>query len=345
MLRQTPIWAQSLTGVVISLGLIGVIAGILFRIDEVVTVQGQLVSVEGSVGVKTPVGGKVADVLFKDGQVVRKGDLLVQFDTRQAISNRNTTLKLITLEESDLDDKLQILEQQKKVLAKKLDTSKKMTNELEKLVSMGGFQKMQYLQQLDALFEQETQLSNIKLEINRANLESEKIIKQLNNSLQEAELQLQYQKVKAPTNGIIFEQKASKDGVLRAGDTVLTIIPQGKLKAKVFVANKDIGFIKSGQDAKIRVDAFPFTSYGELTGKISSIGADVLEPDATADYYRYPVSINLDKSYLKPNGRKIPLRSGMAITTNLKLRDKRLISLISDMLVDQTDSIKGIRQQ
>ena len=35
----------------------------------------------------------------------------------------------------------------------------------------------------------------------------------------------------------------------------------------------------------------------------------------------------------------------MAVTANLKLRDKRLISLISDLLVDQTDSIKGIRQQ
>ena len=42
---------------------------------------------------------------------------------------------------------------------------------------------------------------------------------------------------------------------------------------------------------------------------------------------------------------KIPLKPGMSITTNLKLRDKRVISLVSDLLVDQTDSIKSIRQQ
>ena len=35
----------------------------------------------------------------------------------------------------------------------------------------------------------------------------------------------------------------------------------------------------------------------------------------------------------------------MAVTANLKLRDKRLISLISDMFVDQTESIRSIRQQ
>ena len=35
----------------------------------------------------------------------------------------------------------------------------------------------------------------------------------------------------------------------------------------------------------------------------------------------------------------------MAVTTNLKLRDKRVISLVSDLLVDQTDSVRRIRQQ
>ena len=56
------------------------------------------------------------------------------------------------------------------------------------------------------------------------------------------------------------------------------------------------------------MDAFPFTSYGELKGDVSSIGADALEPDATANYYRYPVSISLMKSYLEPNGKKISLK-------------------------------------
>ena len=36
---------------------------------------------------------------------------------------------------------------------------------------------------------------------------------------------------------------------------------------------------------------------------------------------------------------------GMAITTNLKLREKRVISLISDLLVDQTDNVKNILRQ
>ena len=116
-------------------------------------------------------------------------------------------------------------------------------------------------------------------------------------------------------------------------------------KAKVFVANKDIGFVKTGQTARVRIDAFPFTRYGELEAEVKQIGADALPPDQSANYYRFPVKLKLEKFYLKNKNIKTPLRSGMAVTANLKLRDKRLISLISDLLVDQTDSIKGIRQQ
>ena len=183
------------------------------------------------------------------------------------------------------------------------------------------------------------------MEIARTKLDAEKSIGQLQRQLKQAELQIQYQNVMAPSTGIVFEPKASKDGVLGAGDTILTIIPQEGLKAKVFVANKDIGFVQTGQRARVRVDAFPFTRYGELEGKVSQIGADALPPDQKANYYRFPIKLELQKFYLENKGIKIPLRSGMAITANLKLRDKRLISLISDMLVDQTDSIRGIRQQ
>ena len=73
--------------------------------------------------------------------------------------------------------------------------------------------------------------------------------------------------------------------------------------------------------------------------------ADALEPDQKANYYRYPVKIDLDKNYLENKNVKVPLMSGMAITANIKLRDKRLISLISDIFVEQVDSIKKIRQQ
>ena len=345
VLRQTPVWAQSLAAIMIGLGVSAVTAGLVFRIDEVVTVTGQLESLGGSVDVKTPSGGKIDEVLFQDGSFVQKGQLLVRFDTRQAATDRATSRKLIELERSELASKLSILRSRQLVLEKKLDTSTQISVALKKLVDSGGFQKVQYLQQLDELYELQSELSNAKLEMNRTKLESEKSIGQLTNQLKRADLQLQYQNVIAPVSGIIFESKASAAGVIGAGDTILTIIPQTGLKGKVFVQNKDIGFVKTGQKARVRVDAFPFTQYGELDGNVDQIGADTLPPDEKSKFYRYPVKLNLNKPYLENKGVKVPLRVGMAITANLKLRDKRLISLVSDMFVDQTQSIRSIRQQ
>ena len=240
VLRQTPVWAQSLATIMISLGAAATMAGILFRIDEVVTVTGQLESLEGSVDVKTPAGGKVASVHFEDGQLVNKGQLLVRFDTQEANANLTTYEKLIELEISELKTKLNILNNRKSVLKKKVDTSTQITNELYELVEIGGFQKVQYLRQLDQLYELESELSRVQLDMNQSKLEAEKSIGQYKNKLKQAELQLQYQNVLAPASGIIFEPKARVSGVIAAGDTIVTIIPQKGLRGKVFVQNKDI---------------------------------------------------------------------------------------------------------
>ena len=109
VLRQTPVWAQSMALLMISLGGIAVIGGVFFRIDEVVTVQGQLKSIGGTLEVKTPAAGRVAEVLFKDGDLVAKGQKLVVFDTRKALEDKSTLNNLITLEEKQFKIALKLL--------------------------------------------------------------------------------------------------------------------------------------------------------------------------------------------------------------------------------------------
>ena len=345
VLRQTPVWAQSLLCIVLSVGGIGILGSIVLKIDEVISVTGQLESSSGSTKVKSPVGGQVAAVFFKDGESVQKGDLLLRFDTRQAENQKRTLEKLINLEEGKLKSQQQILEERKKVFKQKLETSKTNIQELQDLVYSGGYQRIQYLKQLDSYFEIKSQLDSIDLEIKRLRIDSQKNISEMKTRLNTANIQIQYQNVKAPVEGIVFDPQVSPNGVLQPGVDILTIVPQGNLKASVLVPNKDIGFVAKDQKAMVRVDAFPFTRYGELTGYVKTIGADSLPPDNEYSYFRFPVQVDLNKSYLENKGIITPLRSGMAVTANIKLREKSVISLLSDMLVNQVDSVKKIRQQ
>ena len=345
VLRQTPVWAQSLILIVLSVGSLTLMGAIFFRIDEVVTVSGQLESVLGSKDIATPAGGKISEVFYSDGQSIKKGDLLVRFDTTKAADEKKLLSKLLELEYKKLENQSQILNSKKAVAIQKLNTAEEIGQDLKELVLQGGFQRVQYLRQLDEIFELKDSINTLSLQINQLEVDSRKSINQLNTQLASVDLQLKYQNVRSPIDGIIFNPRAYVGSVLQTGSVILTIVPKGDLRARVFIPNKDIGFVKYGQDVKVRVDAFPFTKYGELIGRVSNIGADALPPNSSYNYYHFPISIELYKSYLELDEMSVPLRNGMSVTANLKLRDKPVISLISDIFVDQTESVKSIRQQ
>ena len=167
-------------------------------------------------------------------------------------------------------------------------------------------------------------------------VQSKKVEADLKNRKNISDFRLINKTLKAPVQGIVFDSNASEAGVIPAGETILKIVPQDSLAANLNIPNKDIGSIRVGQEAKIRVDAYPFTRFGELTGTVDSIGADVLLPDEKANYYRFPVKITLEKETLKgQSGIEVGLRSGMSVTGNIRIRDKRVISLLSDMLGKQ----------
>ena len=119
----------------------------IFKIDEVVTVQGQLEAQEGITEVKSPVSGKISSVFFKDGELVARGQTLVVFDTRQAIKQKSTLERLIEVERRS-KNKINLLNDKKEVLMQKLSTSNEITLQLEKLVEEGASNEFSILNNL-----------------------------------------------------------------------------------------------------------------------------------------------------------------------------------------------------
>jgi len=343
IMRQSPKWLQTFAILMVSLG-IGLIGSSYFiRIEEVVTAQGLLKAKGGREDVETPAGGKVKSVLFKNGDYVNKGDLLLIFDTTQAREEANTYARMIFLEKKTLEGQKTALKLKQKTLYQQIATQKEILEGYTSLNKIGGISRMQYLQSKDRLFELENQSNSLIEQMNNIEFSAEKQIRNYESKLDIAKLQLKYQNVKSGTNGIIFDLKLREGGVIEPGAKIMSIVPDKGLTAEVFVPNKDIGFVKLGQKANVRVDAFPAQRYGELAGKVSLIGADSLPPTNTVSYYHFPVKIDLSESQLMVKNTIIPLRSGMAITTNLQIRDKRAITLISDFFSDPLDSIKSLR--
>ena len=342
-MRQSPRWLQFFGALMLLLG-VGVIgAGYFVRLDEVVTATGVLKAKTGREDVKTPAGGKVAEVRVRNGDRVSAGDLLIRFDTAQAKDQKALSTELITLERQSLMRAKRSSTLQRATLEQRLKTQTDIAESYATLRSYGGMSRLQTLNAQDQVLELTNQITLIDEQMKRQEVDTEKRIRSLESQLQEAEQQLLYQNVLAGTSGIIFDLQARHGGVLSSGATILSIVPTDGLRAEVFVSNKDIGFVKEGQEAKVRVNAYPSQRYGELEGSVTLIGADALPPDATNPNYRFPVDITLENDVLERDELVIPLRSGMAITSNLKIRDKRAITLVSDFFNGPLDSLKALR--
>ncbi len=346
MVRQTSKWGQIFLLSLVGLGATAFTTAWFYRIDEIITVQGRLVPQQGGVEVKSPVNGQLEQLLVKSGEYVDKGELLLRFDVKAARTQQMTLAKTLNLEENRLKDQLLGNSQRQKTLGRNISLTERILDRLRPLESNGAISELQILQQENALETQRDEL--IQLQNRRKELlnESERRQTQIRGELNQLENTLQNELVKAPISGTVFDLKPDNNKyVATNAEPLLKIVPRGNLNAKVNISNQDIGFIKEGLPVKVRVDSFPYTEYGEIGGSISRIGADALPPNKLIPAFHFPVGLDLESSSLETrDGTPIPLQAGMTITTNLKLRDRRLIELLSDLFTNRSESLKRLRQ-
>jgi HlyD family secretion protein len=177
-------------------------------------------------------------------------------------------------------------------------------------------------------------LAEIDSRLSKAILDNSRRISELESNLAESLASLEHHEILAPADGVIFELPFNKPGnVVATKDTVVKIVPDDELIAKLAITNKDIGFIAVGQSCDIEVESFPSREYGLLKCTLTFIGSDALPPTAVRPYFAFPAKVKLDTQSFSINGRTIPLQSGMAVTGKIKTRERRVIYLVLDLLL------------
>lgn len=198
---------------------------------------------------------------------------------------------------------------------------------------------------LDRIAVNEKQITEIDSQLTKAIVDNRRAIADLNSRLTQANLTRKYQVLKAPVDGVVFDLQPSGPGfVVNASEPILKIVPSESLKAKVYITNKDIGFIQTGMPVDVRVDSYNFSEFGDIKGKIESIGSDALPPTEVRQFYSFPAVVELDAQTLQTRGRReLDLQSGMSVSVNIKVRNRPIISLITDRFSKEEDGIKHLR--
>ena len=280
------------------------------RIDEVVITRGELQALGAQRPIKMPFSGSVNQISIAEGDQVNEGQLLIKLDTDIFKARKDKLL-------AELSSLKLIIINEKDILER-----------ISSVVEDGASSKVEYLKQ------------QIKVEelISR--------VKQIKEELQEIQYQLEQSYLRSPLKGKVFNLIPSSSGyVASAGETLLEVVPEGPMEAKVFFNNTDVGFIKKGMNAEIRVDAYPFTQFGSIDGNFKSIAEESLPPDQFNNQVRFPGYVSLSKQYLEKNNKKYFVKSGQTVSVNFIVRDKPLITLLTDVIANSWDSLRGIKTE
>lgn len=165
----------------------------------------------------------------------------------------------------------------------------------------------------------------------------------IEQELKKAAQRQKYRELRAPVTGFVDKLSISTIGaVVEAGTQVLTVVPADTpLEIEALILNKDIGFIEVGQIAEIKLEAFPFTRYGVLDGKISSISNDVAIDERLGPVYR--AKVQLDTQFIRIEGKQLPLSPGMNASTEVKTGKRRIIEFFLSPLLRYRD--EAIRER
>jgi membrane fusion protein, hemolysin D len=176
-------------------------------------------------------------------------------------------------------------------------------------------------------------------------------ISQLDQDITKARQKESSRRLVAPVDGTVQGLKIHTSGaVVTAADTLMTIVPDGAgIEIDCLVPNKDIGFVSEGQDVEIKFEAFPFTRYGLVPGRVRKLGRDAATaPSAGSDiaqnpmagmagaqpaHLAYPARVTLLRDWILVDGQHEPIRAGMRVSTEIKTGDRRVIEyLLSPVL-------------
>jgi HlyD family secretion protein len=330
----------------------------LAQTDEVVVAPGKLEPIGNVKTVQMPAGGVLDELLVKEGERVRKGQILMRLDNeatvdrqasiRQGIAAKQEQLQLKRLE---LGRYLNLNDTEQQVLQRNLVLERQILSRLDTLKTSGATAELQVLQQNNKVREVEGELEKVQVDRHRQTAILQQQIEQLNGELAdlrsrltELSVNIRYQDLRSPVDGVVFDLKPKGAGfVAQTSEPVMKIVPFSDLQAKVEIASSDIGFVRVGKPVDISIDSFPATDFGVLAGTLKSIGSDALPPDERNQVYRFPAVVGLDSQQFKLKGGQIlPLQVGMSLTANIKLRKVSYLQLLLGGFKDKTDALRRI---
>ena len=239
--------------------------------------------------------------------------------------------------------------------------AKQRAQDFRNLVDQNFVSKHGYLEREQARIEQEADLANLQsrlkeieaalrdvhaqrtgllAETRRVNLDSitdgQQKIAAFKQDLLKADSRGKLMQLSSPVNGTVQQLVVhTVGGVVTPAQPVMVIVPRDNpLEVEAFLENKDIGFVKPGQDAEVKIETFQYTKYGTIHAKVASVSHDAINDEKRG--LIYSTRIRMEKANIKVDGILVGLSPGMAVSVEIKTGQRRVIEYFLSPLMQHT---------
>lgn len=338
------------------------------KIDQVTRAKATVIASARTQEIQASEGGVLTELAVVEGQEVKAGQLLVVLEEERAkaavdnSASKTAALKaklarlnaeifekplIFTQDVKDYPEyvqnqtalynrRRQAINEDVSSLEKMLVLAKRELSMNEPLLTYGDVSQADVIKLRRQVADIEAQINNKRNKyFEEAQAEMTKAQEELDTELEQLRDRLQVldeKRLLSPTEGKINNINVTTiGGVVKPGEVIMQILPTSSdliIDAKVSPA--DIAYIKEGQDATVKLDAYDYSIFGAMTGTVNYISPDTLmekTPKGEEPYYR--VLIVITGVEFKGREDKIVIKPGMTASVDIKAMERTVLSYLT----------------
>lgn len=342
--------------------------GIFSKIDQVTRATATVIASARTQEIQASEGGVLTELMVKEGDDVKKGQLLVVLEEERAqAALSNSATKVAALQAKTARLEAEILNKPLKfpIELQKYPEYVQNQTELYTRRRQAIDQDVASLKNMLSLAQQELQMNEpllkhgdvsqadvIKLRRQVADIQAQ-INNKRNKYFEDAQTELtkaqedlqaeqeqmrdrtqvlQEKRLIAPTDGKVNNIKVTTiGGVVKPGEVIMELLPTSSdLVVEAKVKPVDIAYVKEGQHANVKLDAYDYSIFGSMNGEVIYISPDTLmeqTPKGDQPYYR--VQIRISGAEFQARGKDIVIKPGMTASVDIKAMERTVLSYLT----------------
>ncbi len=345
-------------GRAVALTIVAVFAVALFwatfgQIDIIAVAQGKVIQSDRSKVIQPLEAGVIKAIYVRDGDRVKQGDALMELDTTASpdqerfqseyhaavIEVARLRALLADKEQFDVPEGANpaLVQAERARLHDQLTEYRALKSQARAYKTLYEKEYVAHLKYLEVERARAEKANEFSAALSAAEIRA----RSLSNEMTKANTRAGAQHLTAPIDGVVQQLAMhTVGGVVTPAQQLMVIAPEdGQLEVEAVLENKDIGFVYENQDAEVKIDAFPFTRYGTVEGKVTSLSRDAVQIDKVGLVYTAKVS--LTRSTIQVDAKEIRLTPGMSVAVEIKTGKRRLIEyFLSPLLQAGHESIR-----